>query len=72
MTKEENKALAKQLCRIVKPLAHELLEAIGDNRVLVTIRPDAGIAANINGSTYLVSWPDLDDDPTEETLNQTF
>ena len=72
MTRKEEKALAKQLCRIVKPLAHELCEAIGDNRVLVTIKPDAGIAANINGSTFLVAWPDLYDDLTEETLDQTF
>lgn len=58
MTKEEEKALAIQLCRIVKPLSHELVEAIGNNRVLITIKPDAGIAANINGRNHLVAWPD--------------
>ena len=73
MTRKEEKALAKQLCRLVKPLAYDILAAIGDNRVLITIKADAGIAASINGSTHLVAWPDLDDeDPTEETLNQTF
>ena len=58
MTKEQDKALAMDLCRIIKPLAHEIISAIGDNRVLICIQPHAGICADINGSKYLVSWTD--------------
>lgn len=58
MTKEQEKALAMDLCRIIKHLSHEIISAIGDNRVLICIQPHAGICADINGSKYLVNWTD--------------
>lgn len=66
----QDKALAMELARILKPTAFELIKAIGDNKVLICIQPHGGICADINGKHYLVGWHNVNEQTDTEAYNE--
>ena len=69
-TNNQDKALAMELARILKPTAFELIKAIGDNKVLICIQPHGGIAAKINGKDYLVGWHNVNEESQTIALKE--
>ena len=66
----QDKALAMELARILKPTAFELIKEIGDNKVLICIQPHGGICADINGKHYLVGWHNVNEHTDTEAYNE--